>query len=391
MRILIVNSIYGYVGGIETYIHKTGIHLKNSDWTLYGLFETKAEYIGDFGSIFSETFFFSDYDIKEDLYHKIALLKIDAVIIHRVNNLELLKKLNECFKTIVVVHDHDYYCLRRHKYFPIKRINCHLPMNNLVCSLCSLMIKKNSNSKFGFSLINKKNIFAVKKELMKSYATIVLSDFMKKNLIMNGWEKEKIHKLYPIHEINDNIAYDKIINSKSNELNLLYVGQLIRGKGVDILINACRLLKINYHLKIVGRGNDYEYLKNLIDIYGLNKKIELVGWVDNIDHFYNEADIVVVPSRWQEPFGLIGIEAFSRKRPVIGFNIGGIPEWLIHNYNGFLVNNQNPKYLASAITFAFNNPDIIQQWGKNGYDYVKKNYSSDIYISTLNNIIRSKK
>ena len=387
MKALFYHSIFGYVGGIERYIHQVGSLFKKENWTLYGLFEEKVDNVGNFGDIFEDVFFGNDNNI-DSIIKEIYALDIEVVFIHKSNNINLLSALNKNFYTIMTIHDHDYYCFRKHKYFPIKRKNCILPMNKFYCSICSLLVKRDRTKKLGFSIINAQEKIALTNEVKDADVTIVLSKYMMRNLDMNRWDMDTVYRIYPIYEVKE---IKKEIKKKEYHRNYLYVGQLIRGKGVDILIEACRQLKHEYSLKIVGNGNDYEYLDKLIRMYGLSKRIELVGWVDDVDKYYSEADLVIVPSRWQEPFGLIGIEAFSRMVPVVAFNIGGISEWLHHKENGFLVKNKSSAGLVEALEYIEENQQVLEKWGRAGYDYVKANYCESCFLTSIKNILKQAK
>ncbi len=387
MKALIAHNLYGYVGGIERYIYKVGSLLKRQGWTLYGLFESKVDNISNFGEIYEDIFFGNENNI-DSLINKFYSLDIEVVFIHKCNNVDILSKLNKNFFTISTIHDHDYYCFRHHKYFPLKRINCPLPMNAIYCSLCSLLIQKDKSKTLGFSLIKAREKMALTEEIKDADATIVLSKYMMRNLDMNRWNIDSVYRIYPIHEVSEN---EHVVRDKKYNSNYLFVGQLIKGKGVDILIEACRHLKHNYSLKIVGSGNDFGYLDRLIKMYGLSKNIQLVGWTDNVEKYYENADLVIVPSRWQEPFGLIGIEAFSRKVPVVGFDIGGISEWLHHKKNGYLVKKRSPEGLVEALEYIENNPKLIHKWGQAGYDYVKENYSESCFLDSIKIILQQAK
>ncbi len=387
MKALIYHSIFGYVGGIERYIHKIGSFLKKEKWTLYGLFESKVDNVGDFGDIFEEVYFGNENNI-DSLIKEFYALEIEVVFIHKSNNVKLLSALNKNFYTVSTIHDHDYYCFRKHKYFPIKRINCPLPMNKIYCSMCSLLLKRDRSKALGFSLIKGQEKIALTNEVKDADATIVLSKYMMRNLDLNKWNMDTVYRIYPIHEVS---PIDNNFKHKKYSANYLFMGQLIRGKGVDILIEACRHLKHDYTLKIVGSGNDYEYLDKLIRLYGLNKKIELVGWASDVDKYYSQADLVIVPSRWQEPFGLIGIEAFSRMVPVVGFDIGGISEWLHHKENGYLVKKKNSEGLVEALDYIDKNPQVIEEWGRAGYDYVKEHYCESCFLKSIKNILNQAK
>lgn len=385
MKALIYHSIYGYVGGVERYIHKVGTLLKKEGWTLYGLFESKAEHSSDFGDIYEEVYFGNENNISW-LVETFYALEIDLVFIHKTDNINLLSAINKNFYTIITIHDHDYYCFRRHKYFPIKRINCFLPMNKAYCSLCSLLVERDSSKKLGYSFINAREKMALADEVKDADATIVLSKYMMRNLDLNKWSMDRVYKIYPIHQVTELQA-----SRKRYQANYLFVGQLIKGKGVDILIEACKKLKHDFTLTIVGQGNEYDKLEKLIRVYNLSEKIELVGWVDNVDEYYAKADLVIVPSRWQEPFGLIGIEAFSRFVPVVAFDVGGISEWLHHKDNGYLVKKRTPENLAEALEYVHQDPEVLDKWGQNGYLYVKENYCEKCFLRAMKVILKQSK
>lgn len=126
---------------------------------------------------------------------------------------------------------------------------------------------------------------------------------------------------------------------KSNGMyNILYVGALSEHKGVDILIRACSDLD-GYTLRIVGVGDKMESLKRLAASLSIN--VEFAGYVENksLLKFYDEADIMVHPGRWSEPFGRTIIEAMSRGLPSIVSNIGEPPNLVADERFVFEVNN----------------------------------------------------
>jgi glycosyltransferase involved in cell wall biosynthesis len=186
--------------------------------------------------------------------------------------------------------------------------------------------------------------------------------------------------LYPVKKC-------KELTSSPDSGEILYAGQLVRGKGVDLLIEAMKFAGLPRRLRVVGAGNDEGYIKSLIDANGLGGKVKMVGWCDDMDGCYRDCDIVAVPSRWQEPFGMIGVEAFSHGRAVVAFDVGGISEWLKDGVNGLLAPAGDTRQLAANIQTLLGDRKLRDRMGQNGYEMVKKKYNENIFIERFNAIV----
>jgi len=378
MNIAFVNNRYGFWGGVEKYIYQTGKLLIQSGHNVCGIFENAEWKDKDFEQVFSSWIKYEDHPI-EAIEKELG--RIDLIVLHKISNIKLLKLLQDHYKTIVVIHDHDYYCVRRHKYFPFSRKNCQRSFNLSGCSICTGLLEK-SKGRFPVKLIN---IFA-REQMLKSISNtdiqIVLSDYMRQNLISNGFDAGKIRKIHPFITRGPKREY-----LPHKPANLLYIGQLIRGKGIDLLLEACRYLNNPYRLNILGQGNDEDYIRSLIIKYELSETVSLVGFSLEVDKYYQETDIVVVPSRWQEPFGLIGIEAFDHGKPVVAFNVGGISEWLEDGVNGLLAEDKNAVDLAKKIDKLIEDPSTASKMGNSGYRLLEKEYSAQEFLLRFKEIL----
>ena len=176
-----------------------------------------------------------------------------------------------------------------------------------------------------------------------------------------------------------------------DEPKILYVGQLIRGKGVDLLLQAIKGLTCDFRATIVGTGNAELRLKALCSKLGLDNRVDFLGWVRNEDlgQFYLKAKVVVVPSRWPEPFGMIGLEAMHHGRPVVGFDVGGIPDWLEHMGTGLLVPEQDAGAFARALDRVLSETGLAIKLGQNGLKRVRDHYSFDGYLDKLEGYLKS--
>jgi glycosyltransferase involved in cell wall biosynthesis len=133
---------------------------------------------------------------------------------------------------------------------------------------------------------------------------------------------------------------------------LLYVGRLDPRKGVETVLQALARLPADHTLEVVGPGEaSYRReLDKLVDTLGLGARVRFADVPrDAVRARYLAADAVVFPSEWQEPFGLIPLEAMACGRPVIATGTGGSGEYLVDGANCLLFTPGDHESLARAI------------------------------------------
>ena len=125
-----------------------------------------------------------------------------------------------------------------------------------------------------------------------------------------------------------------------------YIGTLSENKGVSWLIEQFQALSINASLEIAGCGKlDYEAkVKALAD----PSKVRFLGYQPS-ERFMRQIDVLVIPSIWAEPFGLVAVEACTQQLPIIATNMGGLPEIIQDNLNGLLCSPADPDSLGRAM------------------------------------------
>ena len=144
-----------------------------------------------------------------------------------------------------------------------------------------------------------------------------------------------------------NIINRKKINPK--KIRLVSIGSLSNQKGFDIAIRTIFLLKDKIQrYTIIGEGNQKDKLANLALKLGIRHKILLTGYVKNIKPYLANADMGLVPSRW-EGFGLVSIEMLSTGLPLICSNVIGLREVVSKCRSVELVRPESPKALARGI------------------------------------------
>ncbi len=172
---------------------------------------------------------------------------------------------------------------------------------------------------------------------------------------------------------------------KKETFDIIFTGRLIKIKGVHTLIKAFRKIEGKFiKLHIFGSGQDEEYFKKLAKD---DKRIIFYGSIpnDELQRFYKIADASVVPSEYFENFSVSIMESFRAGVPVIGSNIGGTPELIQNDYNGFLFEPGNVEQLKNILEKAINNKEKLNEMGENAFEYVKE-LGSEKTISKLEEV-----
>jgi len=240
----------------------------------------------------------------------------DEVVVHKCSDVSTLEKFPP-EKTVYYVHDHEPICPRSYAYTPLKH-NCTRPGGLWPCIFCAPLCRNWKNAlRRVLSQGRRKRAMAGFRKL------VVISEFMKGRLVANGIPAEKIEVKPPVIRTGETGAEDV---TSGRKIDLLYVGQLIRGKGVQLLLEAMARMKSMRTLDIVGTGNMEPKLKALAAQLGIADRVRFNGFQSNPQDWMRAAKCVVVPSFWQEPYGLVAAEAVALGRPVVAFAVGGLPE-----------------------------------------------------------------
>ena len=134
-----------------------------------------------------------------------------------------------------------------------------------------------------------------------------------------------------------------------NPCRLLYVGRLVPEKGLDVLVAALdTLTSMPWTLQVVGEGPMQSRVQGAVQRGGWAERVSFAGWTDDVRPFYQDADLLVLPSR-TEGAGLVISEAMSCGVPVLASGVGGIPEVLDHGRTGWLVSPGDSRALAEGL------------------------------------------
>lgn len=169
--------------------------------------------------------------------------------------------------------------------------------------------------------------------------------------------------------------------------NILYVGSLIDRKGVDLLLRALYLVKIDWHLDIVGDGQGKKELLEICNRLGISDRVSFLGYKQQIElkALYAKADLFVLPSR-EDCYGLVIMEAMASSLPVVCSKYVDGAYDLINEKTGRIIDPYDAESFASNIKEALliNCPD--NKWGTNGKHRVKKFDFESVSVAFINAI-----
>lgn len=172
----------------------------------------------------------------------------------------------------------------------------------------------------------------------------------------------------------------KDINEKYNlkgKKVVLFTGKLTPQKGVIYLIKAAK--KIKGHIYIVGDGPEMYNLQNFKREQKL-KNVHFLGYMgeerkEELKKLYYRADVFVAPSIWDEPLGLVLLEAMAGKTPVVVTRKGGIPLAVKEGINGLFVRPRNSQEIANAVNKLLLNKSLREKMGNNAREIVKNKFN----------------
>ncbi len=263
----------------------------------------------------------------------------DYVLMHKVprtpGELSRLKsKYGE--KLHFFAHDHELYCLRRHYYDPLRRL-CDRTYSFFPCRLCAAVTRPKWVWR---NLTSPIRDFIDEMREVKTFAT---SSYIKANLERNGFPPDRVRVVRPYftRPFTDEAAARKWM--PEGRLRVLFIGQLLAGKGVGLLIEAARRMKTPHTLVIVGAGRDEARLRQMA-----GDDVVFTGWRNDAHRFLAEADVCAFPSLWNEPFGMVGAEAMAHGVPTVAFDVGGIRDWLVPGETGLFAATESGETRVAA-------------------------------------------
>ena len=395
MRILLVNKFHWNKGGSEKYYFELGELLKKHghEVAYFSMEDEKNIKTGD------KEYFVPKFDLNNS-----SKLKALDVIYNKENEKIMEKALDE-FKPDVVHLNNFQRQLSASIIKPIKKRNIPIVFTahdvQAICPAITMMdndknpcelcmkgryincIKKSCNkgSKLKSALGAIEGYYYRNHKIYTDKIDYIItpSEFYRTKFIEDGINPNKIQAIHNSIEMNDyNVE-------TQDDGYALYFGRLSKEKGILNLINA--FAKCNKgNLYIAGEGPEKENIEKIIKENNLEDRVKLLGFLnkEQMTDVTRKCKFVVVPSIWYENCPYSVLETLAIGKPIIGSNMGGIPELVIDNENGFIYNTV--EELTEKMNLLFENEDLVKQFSKKSKELAKSNYDREVYYNKLKQI-----
>lgn len=219
-------------------------------------------------------------------------------------------------------------------------------------------------------------------EASRRYAKMIAcSSYIKTEALAAGVPEDQVEVLNYLTPLVDKV-------SEPGHRRIVFAGRLSKTKGVHHLLEAfeqvARTLP-DAHLDLLGAGNDEPKFIGLAKSLKIEERITFHGWADReaVDRYLNLANVVAFPSIYPEAFGISGIEAMMRGKPVVAYDVGGVSDWLEDGVTGTLVPAKDINGLANAITALLRNPERAMRYGELGRENALRFFNPERHLVKL--------
>ena len=389
MRILIASSHRSLVGGVEKYLQSIIPHLQRRGHSVGLLYENPFQAGGE--GVDSDasvpTWCATELGL-DSVSRSLKNWEPDVVYSQGLQDIALEHSLLGSYPTVLYAHTYHGTCVSSQKCHAWPRYEpCARQLGPSCLAHYHVQRCGGLNPQTMWKLYQ---VQSLRKSRLSEYrAVLVASRHMYNEYRQHGVGLDRL-QLLPLYPTEGLPLASVPPRDPGN--SILFVGRLVEVKGAGHLIRAlpaaAQKLGHALNLTIAGDGAQRVKIQELANQLGVS--LTWAGWVDAKQRadLMRQADLLVVPSLWPEPFGLVGIEAGCFGLPAVGFAVGGIPDWLIAGQSGELAPGDPPTVegLAQAMVRALADPVHYQKLRRGAWERAK-HFSIECHISGLERIL----
>lgn len=392
MKILLVNKFHYLKGGSEKYYFDLAKLLKRHGHEV-AFFSMKDE-----KNIKTDC---KEYFVENsDMNSKNVFKALD--VIYSKKNKKAMEEALDDFKPDIVHLNNFQRQLSASIIKPIKKR--HIPIvftAHDLQAICPAIVMLDSEKNICDKCMNGKYINCVKKKCVKNSSLksllgaiegkyyrwnkiyskkidkiIAPSEYFKEMFIKDGIDSDRVEVLHNSIDVKN---YDVDIDDKGYAF---YYGRLSKEKGIYNLLKAMLSIK-DRRLFVAGDGPEKGNIEQFINENNMNDRVELLGFLDSkkIKEYVRKARVVIVPSICRENCPYSVLETLAMGRPIIGSNLGGIPELVKDGEYGYVYNNI--EELTEKMKKLLDEKDLSEKMGKNAKNSAIERFSRDTYYNKI--------
>lgn len=213
-------------------------------------------------------------------------------------------------------------------------------------------------------------------------AAIAVSEYVRNASEPKALPKHVVYNPVDLSRFSDGTSRRGELGIADNQIVVSFLGQIRDFKGVqDFIAMARQVEDPDAVFLIAGECRDPKRFpgsfseSDLQAMIGGDERIRYLGYIDRVEEIYNTSDIVVVPSRWQEPLGLVAIEALACRKPVVATRVGGLPEIIDDETTGYLVAPQDVTAMTDRVQRLIRDPSLRRRMGDAGHQRVTEKFA----------------
>jgi glycosyltransferase involved in cell wall biosynthesis len=390
MKILHINPVLGAVGGTEVYISQLIGDMRERGHEAEVIAEkdiTKGtvapfHFLGGISDIPSRW----TTDQARRFRHIVNDVAPDLIQLHNVLCADLVAEAARLRPTVRTVHDHTLFCPGLNKEFADGGL-CDRPMGRYCLEryegagcYCLVAPKRGQVRR---RIQATQRLIAAHRNVRRF---LVSSRFMERELARVDLKGEQI--TFAPYYASPRVRWSSC--SQSPPLVIAVSRMVHPDKGIRELLDALRLITVPFRAILVGDGQDLAMLRQHCRDLGLDETVEFCGWMDHerAVELMASARVIAFPSMWNEPFGLVGIEAMAVGRPVVAFDVGGVGEWLVSGQTGMLIPRGEIAAFAAAVTRLLMDAALAAEYGAAGAQRVQQSFSKKAHLDIIENVYR---
>jgi len=337
MRILIANDGLTGAGGVETYLSTLVPELQAQGHEVGVLHDSRASEPGPQRIVRDGVWRAGIQDEGADAaFARVRDFAPDVCFSHNMRALEVDERLIQDWPVVKMMHGHFGTCVSGHKAFSIPSM---VPCGRTFGAGCLMhYLPRRCGRASPMAMMREYSWGKKQRDLFARYRTIVVASRYMRDQYLRADVPPAHVRAIPLFAppVGNNVAV-----SRPRPIDVLFLGRLTNLKGPDAVIDAAaragRQLGRRLNVMMAGDGPERAYLGDRAVTSRVNASFP--GWVGptDRDRLLRESAVLAIPSRWPEPFGLVGLEAAAFGTPSVAFDTGGIHDWLTNDENGRLI------------------------------------------------------